>query len=195
MRVLAALLAMLMLLMAAPGTALACPIPIRKIGPLKLKKSDLRSPVMRSTTARAWKVSDAWVSTRPRLSQFVRIRGLGTFHGRSYRTQRALSIDAYAPEDGGWMYFDDGDPATPRCKMVGKVEWQRPRIRVKQTKREVRVLAITRRTPGDRAGCSYGPDEGIAECPTLARSVVRLKQPVGNRKIVFEQLSGQSVVS
>lgn len=175
-------------MLVAPASALACPIPIRTIGPLNIKPGELVRPVHRPVDRAEWGVDDASVSTRPRLSQFILIRKVGRVHGVTYRAQRALSIDAYGPDDHGWMWFEDDDPDTQPCTLVGQVEWQKPVIRVKQTATQIRVIAVTQRTPGDRTGCTYGPDMGTVECPNLARTIVRLAKPVGSRQLSFELL-------
>jgi hypothetical protein len=180
---LAALTALLL-----PAQAFACNIPIRTIGPLDIKKGELRKPVDRATTREDWGLDDTWRSTRPRLNQYVILRHIGTYHGWSYRTQRALSIDAYGPEDDGWMYVEDSDPATPPCQMVGQIEWQAPKIKVKETTKMVRVLAVAQRTVGDRTGCILGPDQGVRDCPNLTRVVILLKSRVGDRVLSFEQI-------
>jgi hypothetical protein len=169
-----------------PAIALACPIPIRRIGPLEESRTDLVKPIGRVVTREAWGLDASWASTRPRLSQFVVVRDVGTFHGVSFKQQNNLSIDAYGPEDNGWMYFDDGDPNTKSCEVVGKLKWQAPKIRVVQGRREVRIAATAQRTIEDPTGCILGPDFGVAECPNLTRTIVRLAQPLGNRKLVLE---------
>lgn len=179
------LLALLLLLL-VPAVALGCSIPIRKVGPVSLRPSELRRPVQHRVEAADWGLDGTHLSSRPLLSQFVIVKGGGAAHGATYGRQSALSIDAYGPDDHGWMYFEDDDPATPACTMVGQLQWQVPRIRVKQTATQVRVAATTQRTVGDRTGCTHGPDKGVRDCPNLARSIVRLTQPLGNRELSFE---------
>lgn len=169
-----------------PAIALACPIPIRRIGPLEESRTDLVRPIGRIVTRDAWGLDATWASTRPRLSQFVVVRDVGTFHGVSFKQQSNLSIDAYGPEDNGWMYFDDGDPNTAACEVVGKFKWQAPKIRVVQGRREVRIAATAQRTVADETGCILGPDFGVAECPNLTRTIIRLAKPLGERKLVLE---------
>ncbi len=173
-------------LAALPATALACPIAIRRIGPLEGSRSDLIRPTPRITTRDAWKLDSSWMSTMPRLSQFITIKGVGTYHGATFKEQRALSIDARGPFDNGWMYFDDSDPDTKPCELTGQIDWQPPKIRVVQGPRQVRIVATTQRTVGDRTGCILGPDKGVRECPNLTRVIVRLAKPLGTRKLVFE---------
>jgi hypothetical protein len=183
------LLALLACTLAAallPAVALACPIAIRRVGPIEGSRSDLVRPVARVTTREAWGLDASWVSTRPRLSQFVVVRKVGTFHGVSFKEQRALSVDAYGPEDNGWMYFSDDDPMTKPCELVGQIKWRPPRIRVVQGRREVRVSASAQQVVGDRTGCILGPDTGLRKCPNLTRTVVRLAKPLGSRRLVFE---------
>jgi hypothetical protein len=175
------------MLVLAPAVAASCVIPIRTIGPLDGGRTQLVLPQLRTVTRDAWGVDESWVSTRPRLSQFVRIRRIGRFHAMSFRRQQSLSIDARGPFDYGWLYFDDGRPDTPACTMIGKEEWQRPRVLVRETATEVRIAAVTQRTVGDRTGCTLGPDHGEAECPNLTRVIRTLKRPVGTRRLVFEQ--------
>jgi hypothetical protein len=182
-----ALTASALLAALVPAVALACPIEIRRVGPVDGTRAELVLPTHRTVDRAAWRLDSSWVSTRPRLSQFVVLRGVGTYHGVSFRRQRALSIDAYGPFDNGWMYFDDADPDTPPCELTGQIEWQLPRIRVVQGRREVRIAATTQRTIGNRTGCVLGPDQGVRECPNLKRTIVRLRAPLGNRRLVFEQ--------
>ncbi len=181
------LAAMLLLTALAPAVALGCTITIRTIGPIEGSRADLVLPVTRTVTRDAWKLDGSWVSTRPRLSQFVSIAGVGKFHAMAFRNQRALSIDAYGPFDNGWMYFDADPNDFDDCALTGQIEWQRPRIRVVQGAREIRVAATAQRTVGDRTGCILGPDKGVRACPNLKRTIVGLAKPVGNRRIVFEQ--------
>ncbi len=169
-----------------PAVALACPIPIRKIGPLDESRADLVRPTARIVTRRTWGLDGSWRSTRPRLSQFVVVKDVGTFHGMSFKQQGSLSIDAYGPEDNGWMYFDDGDPATKACEIAGQIKWQKPRIRVVQGRREVRIAATSQQVAGDTTGCILGPDYGVRDCPNLTRVVVRLAKPLGKRRLVLE---------
>ncbi len=175
-------------LMAAlvPAVALACPIPIRRIGPIDGSRADVVHPTHRQVTREAWGLDASWASTRPRISQFVVIRNVGTFHGSSFKDQRALSVDAYGPFDNGWMYFDDDDPDTTSCALTGQIAWQPPIIRVVQGRREIRLAATAQRVVGDRTGCILGPDNGVRACPNLTRVIVRLAKPVGTRRIVLE---------
>ncbi len=187
--VLAPIAVLLAMLVLAPAVAASCVIPIRTIGPIDGNKRQLIRSELRTVDRSAWGVDDSWVSTRPKISQFVRIRGVGRFFAVSFRRQQSLSIDAEGPFDYGWLYFDDDDPATPACTMVGKEEWQRPRIMLRESKTEVRIAAVSRRTEGDRTGCTLGPDHGEAECPNLTRVIRTLKQPMGARKLVLEQFA------
>lgn len=181
-----ALLACTLAAALVPAVALACPIPIRRIGPIDESRADLVRPTARIVTRDAWGLDGTWRSTRPRLSQFVVVTDVGTFHGVSFKEQRSLSVDAYGPEDNGWMYFDDDDPATNSCEVVGQLKWQKPKIRVVQGRREVRIAATTQKIAGDTTGCILGPDMGVRDCPNLTRAVVRLATPLGNRKLVLE---------
>lgn len=179
------------LLALLPATALACPIAIRKVGPIKESRAHLVKPTFRVTSRESWGIDASWRSTEPRLSQFVIIRRtkdsrLRSFHGFTFREQQSLSIDARGPEDNGWMYFDDDDPNTPPCQLTGKIKYQAPKIRVIQGRKEVRVAAISQETVGDRTGCILGPDNGVRFCPNLTRVIVRLAKPLGTRKLVFE---------
>jgi hypothetical protein len=180
-----ALLACALVAAVLPAVALACPIPIRSIGPLEESRVDLVKPIGRAVTRDAWGLDASWASTRPRLSQFVVVRKVGTFHGVSFKQQKSLSIDAYGPEDNGWMYFDDGDPNTPSCAIVGQIKWQAPKIRVVQGRREVRIAAVAQRVANSE-GCILGPDLGVKDCPNLTRTIVQLVKPLGNRKLVLE---------
>lgn len=170
-----------------PAIGLACTIPIRTIGPVTAAKSDLQRATYRTVSRDSWRLDRSWVSTRPRLSQFVRVRGLGRFHGVTFPQQQALSLDAVGPFDNGWKFFEDDNPNTPACPLVGKIDWQPPKILVRQLKHQIRVVAVAQRTVGDRSGCILGPDFGVAECPNITRVVYRLRAPVGHRRIVFDQ--------
>lgn len=172
---------------AVPAAALACSIPIREVGPVKVVRSDLQRPLVRTVDRSAWRLDASWVSTRPRLSQFVLARGVGRYHAVTFPEQQALSLDARAPFDNGWYWFEDDDPDTPPCELVGKLEWQAPRIRVVQGRREIRIAATTQRTVGDRTGCVLGPDFGVAPCPNLTTMIFRLDRPIGTRQVVLEQ--------
>ena len=169
-----------------PAVALACPIPIRRIGPIDESRADLVKPIARIVTREAWGLDGSWASTRPRLSQIVVVKDVGTYHGVTFKEQRALSVDAYGPEDNGWMYFDDGDPTTESCDLVGQIKWRKPVIRVVQGRREIRVAATSQKVAEDISGCILGPDFGVRDCPNLTRAVVQLVKPVGDRKVVFE---------
>lgn len=172
---------------ALPATAFGCPILIRTIGPIDGARADLQRPVQRTVARESWGLDGTWVSTRPRLSQFVRMNGVGRLHGVTFPKQQALSLDARGPFDNGWKYFDDDDPDTQPCELAGKIAWQRPRIMVRQGRSEIRVIAVTQRTEGSTVGCILGPDTGEAWCPNLARVVFKLKHPVGKRRVVLEQ--------
>lgn len=179
---------LLALLLLGPTAATACPIPFRTIGPVRAGHGDVRRPIMRSTSRAAWQLDASWTATSPELNQFVR-----TVDGRrhefvTFARQQALSIDAAAPADNGWLYGDDDDPATPPCRLAGQGEWQAPVIRLREGPREVRVVAAARRTVGDRAGCRLGAGQDALTlgCPTLTRSIRLLKRPLGSRTLVFE---------
>lgn len=159
----------------------------RHIGPISVKRADIQYPLLRTVPRSAWGYDGSWVSTQPRLNQYVTVRGVGKRRGITFPKQQALSIDARGPFDNGWKYFDDADPDTPACRMVGKIEWQRPKIVVRQFKHEVRVAAISQRTEGDRTGCILGFEEGTAYCPNLTRVIYRLKKPLGKRRLILEQ--------
>lgn len=88
------------------------------------------------------------------------------------------------------MYVDDGNPATPPCRLLGQVEYQAPRIRVAETKFLVRVAAFAQKTPGDTTGCVLGPDDGVRPCPNLTRTIVKLKHELGSRQLRFEVVPG-----
>lgn len=176
----------MVIMLLLPGMASACTIAFRTIGPIEVRKSAIERPSFRAATRAAWKLDAGWRATRPELNQDLVLRGGGTYRGVSYPKQRALSIDAAAPVDAGWRYGDDADPETPPCAIAGRGEWQAPEIFVKETGRTVRIAAAARRTVGDRAGCVLGAGQDEAGCPTLTRSVVKLKRPLGSRQIHFE---------
>ena len=183
------ILALLLVLAIPVQSAFACSIAIRRLGPVDITKKQLVRPTSAVVDRAVWKRDRSWRDVRPRLEQFVRITGGYTEFGVAYPKQRALSLDAYGPEDTGWMYFDDGIAETPPCTMVGAIEWQLPRISVQQGRTEIHILASSQRTVGNRAGCLLGPDTGVRPCPNLARTVVLLKQPIGTRTIVFDSFS------
>ncbi|MCW2955935.1 MAG: hypothetical protein JWO69_804 [Thermoleophilia bacterium] len=181
----------LVALLVAPSVASACTIPFRKIGPVKISRSDLRKPTFRYATATAWKVRGDFRSVRPRLTQYVVAKGIGKFFGHSYPKQLALSLDARGPDDRRWMFLDDNDPETLPCQITGQIMWTAPEFKVKETKKEVRILAVSYRNPNDATGCHFGFEMGYKGCPNLTRRVLKLKNPVGKRKIVFEEFAGQ----
>jgi len=186
-RHIAVLASLLSLLLLVPASALACTIPIRRIGPIELEQGELKRPVYRVVERSAWGVDASWISTTPRLSQFVILQNGRVVHGATYKRQQALSIDAPGPVDGGWLYFNDSDPMTPTCALTGQAEWQLPKIRVRQMATKVRVAATTQRTVGDRTGCILGPDQGVRPCPNLARNIIKLAAPLGERELTFER--------
>ena len=122
----------------------------------------------------------------PELNQRVVSRAGSVHEGQAFARQVALSIDAAAPSNNGWSYADDDDPSTAPCRMVGKAEWRQPRILIRETATEVRVLAAVRRTAGNRSGCVLGGEHAEWGCPTLTRKLMKLRRPVGERRIVFE---------
>lgn len=174
----------LLLLLGLPLSAWGCSIAFRTIGPVKVRPNAIERPAFRQTTRQQWSLDRSWTATRPELNQDIVATGGRTYRGASYPKQRALSIDAAAPDDNGWRYEDDADPRTPPCAISGSDEWQQPVILVRETVSEVRVLAVARRTVGDRTGCQL--DQDMWGCPTLTRSVVKLKRPLGTRTIRFE---------
>jgi hypothetical protein len=178
----------LVALLGIPGAALACNIAFRTIGPVKVKAAELKRPTERATPRATWKLDDAWVGTVPELNQIVRLRGTGALEGVAFARQRALSIDAAAPTDNGWLYRDDALESTPPCAVSGLGEWQPPVILVRETRREVTVTAASQRTPGSREGCVLGGDGEARGCPTLTRTIIRLARPIGTRRLVFETL-------
>lgn len=174
------------LLLVAPTMAAACPIPFRTIGPVKLNRVDVRKPVVRASTRAAWKLDTTWTSTTPELNQVVVARKGGRYQGVSFATQRALSIDATEPNERGWKFVDDEDDETPPCELVGQGEWQPPVVFVREGARVIRIAAAAQRNAGDRTGCVLGGDDAEWGCPTLTRTVVRLKRPIGKRVLVFD---------
>lgn len=181
-----ALACSIVIMLLLPGLANACNVAFRTIGPIDVRKSAIERPSFRLGARAAWKLDSSWRATRPELNQDLRVRGGGTYRGASYPKQRALSIDAPAPVDAGWRYGDDADPETPPCEIAGRGEWQAPKILVKETRRTVRIAAASQRTVGDRTGCVLGAGQDEAGCPTMTRSIVKLKRPLGNRQIHFE---------
>lgn len=181
----------LVALLVLPGLATACSIPIRKIGPVNIGAEDIRTPVLVKGGPGPWKLDATWTSVEPRMSQYVQILNGPRFHGSSFSGQKAMSIDAYAPEDLGWLYVEDADPDTPPCAMLGRSAWQAPQIFVRETKTRVFVAAASQPTPGNNTGCVLGPDFGVRPCPILTRRIMKLRKVVGARKIVFEHWGPQ----
>lgn len=180
-----------LLLALLPAVALAdCTVQFRTIGPVKLRVADLKRPTTRQVVHATWKLDMTWTGVQPKLNQFVAIKGRSSVFGVTYARQRDLSIDAYAPEDHGWLYVDDSDSETAPCQMVGKSAWQAPRIWVKETAKEVKILAASQHSVGDATGCVLGPDQGVRECPLLTRNVLRLKKDIGARALIFERFYG-----
>ncbi len=178
----------LLLLLGAPVAALGCNIAFRTIGPVQFRESEVKRPAERSSSRARWKLGAGWIGTHPELNQVIKVRGKGMMEGVSFSRQRALSIDAAAPADNGWLYADDALESTPPCAISGQAEWQRPVILVREDRREVRITAAARRTPGSRAGCVLGGNDAAWGCPVLTRTVVRLSRSIGSRQLVFEQL-------
>lgn len=170
----------------AAATADDCVRPFRTIGPLDITRADIRTPSTVKGKRANWKLDATWTGVRPRLSQHVRLKSGKRYFGSSFSAQRAMSIDAYGPEDHGWMWVADSDPKNPPCTMIGRSAWQAPKVFVRETRTRVYVTAASQPATGDRTGCVLGPDHGTRECPLLTRNIVKLKKPVGTRKIVFE---------
>lgn len=177
-----------LLLIGAPAAALGCNIAFRTIGPVAFEKSEIKRPTERSGSRARWQLDEGWVGTHPELNQIVKVRGVGKVEGVSFSRQRSLSIDAAAPSNNGWLYADDELESTPPCEIVGKGEWQLPVILVREDRREVRIAAAAQRTSGSQVGCVLGGNEAAWGCHTLTRTVVKLKHPIGSRKLVFEEL-------
>lgn len=181
--------------LALPGAVLAdsgevCTEPIRTLGPVSIKKSDLVRPKARKVQRSTWTLDSSWTSVRPRLSQYVKVRAEGkiyTIHAVTWPNQKTLSIDAYAPEDYNWLYVDDDNPDTAPCQMVGQSAWQPAKIYVREGKTSIAVAAASQHTVGDATGCVLGPDNGVRECPILTRSLIKLKSKVGARTIYFDR--------
>ena len=171
------------------AVALACTIEFRRFD-VQLARTEIRRPAERVTSRSAWRIDEEWIGTTPQLNQVVKIRGVGVSLGVAFAQQRALSIDAAAPSNNGWTYRDDDYVSTPPCEIAGQAEWQRPVIMVRENEREVRVAAVARRTPGSRVGCVLGGEDATWGCPTLTRTVKLLAKPIGERKLVFEQVGG-----
>lgn len=174
-------------LLAAPTIAFGCTFPFRKVGPVNIGPRDIRTPVSARGRAATWKVPTTWASVDPIMSQYVQIRNGKRFFGSAFAGQTTLTIDAFGPQDFNWLYVDDEDPATAPCKLLGRNAWTNPRILVRETRARVFVAAVSAPTPGDNTGCILGPDYGTRACPLLTRRVMRLKRPIGARKIVFER--------
>lgn len=181
--------AMLLLLALAPVAA-ACNMPLRSIGPVELSRKDLRRPMDRPTTQAAWKLHGEWRSVMPQLNQVVRTRSAGTHMGVSFARQRSISVDALPPDTYGWRWTDDDNPSTPACQLAGKPEWESPRVLVLESRTMVRVLAVSRRTPGSTVGCEFETLDSVLPCPNLTTRVVQLQRPLGTRRLVFERLPG-----
>ncbi|MBC7460797.1 MAG: hypothetical protein H7287_05500 [Thermoleophilia bacterium] len=180
-------LSMALLVFAPTASALACPpIPIRTIGAIKAVKQDLRYPTYTKVARAQWNLDSTWFTVKPRMSQWVKLKNGLRFYGVSFSTQLTPSIDAYAPEDLNWLYVDDEDANTQPCLMIGQSAWQEPRIWIRENAKTIRFAAGAQHTIGDRRGCKLGPEGGMRDCPILTRTVQRLKNPVGNRTIVFE---------
>jgi hypothetical protein len=179
-------LAVALALLLLPTVADACPIPFRTIGPVKLQRHDVRRPTYRAVDAVAWRVGSQWTFTTPELNQELRAHDGRSYDAATFPRQQALSIDAAAPDDNGWVYADDSDPHTPPCELAGRSEWQQPVIMLRQDAKRVRIAAAARRTVGSRAGCVLGGGDQQWSCPTLTRRIILLKRPLGDRELVFE---------
>ncbi len=174
------------ILLLSSSAAAACNLPIRVVGPIDVQRTELRRPVAVSSTHAAWHLDQSWTSVEPQLVQNVRTRRSGMHRSVAFSRQRALSIDALPPDTYGWTYVDDHDPRTPTCTMVGQREWEAPTVRIIESPRAVRILAASRRTPGDTAGCIIGPRTDGLPCPNLTTTIIRLRAPLGARQLQFE---------
>lgn len=179
--------ALCLLVVAPADIAFACNVDFRAIKAAKVTRADLRRPVERPASRAAWALDDSWTSTWPQLNQVVRMKRARPLHGVYVAAQQALSVDALPPDDYGWTYVHDRDPATPPCGIVGATEWQSPRIFVSEGRTEARITAASQRTPGARTGCVLNQSADTLPCPNLTRTVIRLKAPIGNRRLVFER--------
>jgi len=177
----------LALLLVAPSLGAACTIPFRMVGPLSIERSEIARPISRTTTNSAWGLDATWTGTTTELNQVIRTRARGTHTGVSFAKQRAIPLDAVAPDSNGWTWANDDNPATPPCTMVGQSEWQTPVIRVKEDRSTIRLFAAAQLTVGDRTGCvPWQSDPTRIGCPTLTRTLVQLAKPVGQRQIILE---------
>lgn len=163
-----------------------CTKPFRQIGPVKITKADIRTPVNAKGTPKRYQLDATWTNVDLRVSQFVKIKNGPKFYGSSFSDQKAISVDAYPPEDNGWLWVDDADPKTAPCEMLGRRAWQPARIFVRETKKVVYIAAASQPTIGNHTGCVLGPDYGVAGCATISRNIMKLKSRVGKRKIVLE---------
>jgi hypothetical protein len=188
-RIFAAALALLLL--APTVSALACPPkPIRTITNLDAGRQDIRRPVPVTSTRAAWGLDTSWHSVRPHVVQWLHLRNGLQFYGSSFSRQLTPSVEAYTPEDRGWLYIQDPESTTQACRMVGQGAWQAPKIVVRETATTVRIMAASQHTVGDPSGCILSPLWGVRDCPVMTTTVQRLKRPVGSRKIQLEVFPG-----
>lgn len=176
----------LVFVLLAPSLAGACVFPVRRLGPMDVTQQEIRRPVRRTVDRGAWGIAPGIRAARLTLSQIIVTRGHDVYFGAAYARQRAISIDAAGPDDHGWMFSPDTDPATPPCAIVGHQDWLPPRVRVLQTATQVRITGTVEHTPGDRTGCVLTSALGQSLCPNLTRTTILLKQSIGNRELSFE---------
>ena len=98
-----------------------------------------------------------------------------------------MEIDALPPDTYGWKLTHDDSESTPPCELAGLPKWTSPRIVLRQGTTEVRVIAVSHRTPGSTQGCVFEPFDAALSCPNLTTSVLTLTRQLGTRRLVFEQ--------
>jgi hypothetical protein len=177
-------------LLCLPSSALACNIPIRTVHALNLSRADLRRPLTRRVARTGWRADTRWHAVAPDLSQFIQIRGGGLYHGVSYARQNTLSIDAPTPDGFDARYIQSEAEGAPACQLIGQGQWQPPHIWIAETAREVRISAASRLTVGSTDGCEQDWSwEG--HCPILTRKLIRLRAPLGSRRLIFETFKSE----
>lgn len=177
----------LLLLACSAVSAAACVVPIRNVGPVQRSEANLREPSSRSVPAARWGLTSEWQHADVTLHQYVQVRRVGGLYGVSHSGLRTLRLLAVPQGAVGHRWVQDPAPGAPTCPHVGTLEWEAPTIRFVESRREIRVLAVSRQSDHSDVGCQL--DDEVMPCPATTMKVLTLRQPIGARHVVIEQLA------